>query len=112
MVLEDRKKVIEYIFSKGILHVDFILEKISRISIQAIGVNNTLKGYIINIKNFFHLANKRYIFFVYSKIPGKLFFFLSDDEYSSLEKCQEDLKYYIKLFPLYGFRKSHCMTNI
>ena len=112
MTSNDKKKIIDYIFTDGMLNVDIFLEKISKISIQAIGLNNTLKGYVFNIKKVLKVSPKKYIFFVYSKIPGKLFFFLSDSEYDEINKCKEDLTQYIKLFPFFGFRKSHCITNI
>ena len=50
MTSNDKKKIIDYIFTDGMLNVDVFLEKISKISIQAIGLNNTLKGYVFNIK--------------------------------------------------------------
>ena len=107
-----KKTIIDYIFSKGILNVDSLLESVSCISIEAIGLNNTLKGFIINTKKIIKNFPKKYVFFVYSKIPGKLFYFLSDDDYNNLIECKNDLNQYVKLFPFFGFRKSHCMTLI
>ena len=107
---ENRQKIIDYILGNGIIELDSILEPISPISIEAIGLINSLKGFIIRTYKIIPDYKKNFMFFLYSKIPGKLFYYLSDDEYYRLEDCKKDMEQYIKLFPLYGFRKSHCRT--
>lgn len=105
-----KEEIISFILEKGTGGIDNILESISPVSVVAIGLKDSLKGYILNTKKILHNNTNRYVFFLYSKIPGRLYYYLSDETFTKIDTCKKELEQYIKLFPLYGFRKSHCIT--
>ena len=110
MERENRKLIIDFILKEGTIDVDPILESISPISLVVIGLNNSLKGFIIRTSKIIPNYKRTFMFFLYTKIPGKFYYYLSDDEYTRIDICRKEMEQYLRLFPLYGFRKSHCYS--
>ena len=93
----------------GIINIDKLFEKKAIISIEAIGMLYVLKGFLFKTKVFENNYSSKYGYFIYTKIPGKLYYYFSEKTYSNLQICQEDLKQKMRLFPLFGFRSKCCI---
>lgn len=49
------------------------------------------------------LPKNHYLFCIFLKIPDQYILFVSEEWYSTREKCRKELKTHLNYFPLYGF---------
>ncbi len=53
----------------------------------------------------------KYLFCIYSKVPGKNILFVSNHFYKSIDECKKESMFYLKHFPLFANLKRNIYEN-